>query len=238
MPHLATDRISRGLRWAGTGLLVAGAALIVVGIGWTRSPDALITISAIAALAFGLPGAAAFGLAFWLEHTADQLERGEADDVVHTYSALAPPERNPFREPLRRYAIAIVAVALAWAARGALDHFIPNQAPFVTFFLAVAVAGWLGGFGPAALATLLSLIIAWRFYVAAVIDAPVPELGRFVLLGLFVFVCLGIAAITAALHAALERTQQLAEELRRQKNELTATAARASAPGDSDPLSS
>ncbi len=236
MPHLATDRISRGLRWAGTGLLVAGASLIVVGIGWTRSADALIMASAVAALAFGLPGAAAFGLAFWLEHTADQLEHGEANDTVHSFPALATPERNPFREPLRRYAVALLAVALAWAARGALDGFLPDQVPFITFFLAVAVAGWLGGFGPAAIATLCSLVIAWRFYMAGIIDAPEQALGRFVLIGLFLFVCLGIAAITAALHAALERTQQLAAELRRQKDELTAPP-QASTPEPSDPPS-
>ena len=45
--------------------------------------------------------------------------------------------------------------------------------------------------------------------------ATAPDASRFVVLGLFVMVCLGIAAITAALHAALERTHHLAQEVAR-----------------------
>jgi PAS domain S-box-containing protein len=44
-----------------------------------------------------------------------------------------------------------------------------------------------------------------------------PDLGRFVLLGLFVLVCLGVSAIMATLHEALARTQQLAEATRRRR---------------------
>lgn len=213
MPHLATDRISRGLRWTGTLLLAAGVVLVVGAIGWTQSADALIAASIVSVLAFGLPGAAAFGLAYWFEYVADRLEQSAAAPRVE--NATAHPE-NPFREPLRRYALAVAVVAVAWAARAGLDTFIPQQVPFITFYLAVAVAGWLGGFGPAALATALSLAITWALYLSSAVVAPQPDLGRFVVLGLFVFVCLGIAAITAALHAALARTQQLADELRRQ----------------------
>ena len=223
MPHLATDRISRGLRWAGTGLLLAGVLLIVAGIGWTQSVDALIMASAVAVLAFGLPGAAAFGLAFWLEHTADRLEQlAPANAATLPVGALSA-SGNPFREPLRRYAVAIVAVAAAWAARAGLDTFLPHEVPFITYYLAVAVAGWLGGFGPAALSTLLSLVLTWYSYVMPEMSASTREFHRFVVLGLFVFVCLGLAAITAALHAALYRTQQLAALTRRQKDLLAAS---------------
>lgn len=223
MPHLATDRISRGLRWAGTGLLLAGVLLIVAGIGWTQSADALIMASAVAVLAFGLPGAAAFGLAFWLEHTADRLEQQAPANAATLSVAASPASGNPFREPLRRYAVALVAVAVAWAARAGLDTFIPNEVPFITYYLAVAVAGWLGGFGPAAFSTLLSLVLAWYYYVMPESGGYTPELRRFVALGLFMFVGLGLAAITAALHAALDRTQQLAALTRQQKDLLAAS---------------
>ena len=142
MPHLATDRISRGLRWAGTGLLLAGVLLIVAGIGWTQSADALIMASAVAVLAFGLPGAAAFGLAFWLEHTADRLEH------------VAPPTRRRCRTTLHRPPAEIRSASRCvvtrsppspWRSPGprALDS-IPTfrrNVPFVTFFLAVAGRG-------------------------------------------------------------------------------------------------
>jgi predicted outer membrane lipoprotein len=219
MPHLATDRISRGLRWAGVALLLLGVALVIGGIGWTTSPDALIMASAVALLAFGVPGAAAFGLALWLEHTADRLEHPVSGGSGKP--AQPPPaDRNPFREPLRGYVIAVIAVAAAWAARLALDFLTPGQLPFFYFYFAVMVAGWFGGFGPAALATLACLVITWQFYVNAFPYFATPDLGRYVALGLFVLVCLGIAAITAALHAALERTQQLAEQTRRLEAEL------------------
>lgn len=218
MPHLATDRISRGLRWAGTALLVLGVLLIVAGIGWTKSADALIMASVVALLAFGVPGAAAFGLALWFEHTADRFEHSTAAGAAP--SAASSADRNPFREPLRGYAIAILAVLVAWVARLALEYVAPGQVPFITFFFAVMVAGWFGGFGPAALATLASLVVTWYFFVSVSLFSASPELGRFVILGLFVLVCLGIAAITAALHAALERTQQLAEKSRQLEAEL------------------
>lgn len=215
MPHSATDRIARGLRWAGSLLLAGGVLLVVVGIGFTRSADALITAAVVASLAFGLPGAAAFGLALWLDFETDRIERRTDAELR---SPMTTAAGNPFREPLRRYAVALVAVALSWGLRVLLDRIAPGQVPFLTFFLAVIVAGWVGGFGPAAFATLLSLAITWSFYMNGAIFTAVPDVGRFVVLGLFVIVCLGIAAITAALHAALERTQLMALELARARS--------------------
>lgn len=185
-------------------------ALVVVGIAFTRTADALVTAAVVAALACGLPGAAAFGFAIWLEHAADRIERGP--DTAPTNGGRAP---HPFHEPLRRYAIAVVAVGAAWGARALLDQAAAGQGPFLTYVLAVIVAGWLGGFGPAAFATLLSLVVSWVAYMPGGFFATAPDASRFVILGLFVMVCLGIAAITAALHAALERTHHLAQELAR-----------------------
>lgn len=212
MPYQATDRISRGLRWTSGALLVAGVGLVVVGIGWTRSAEDLLTFSTVAALAFGLPAASAALLALWLDHIADRLERHLSEPL-----ALAQPgeaNTNPFREPIRRYLLAIAVVGAAWALRTAIDNVLPVQAPFITFYLAVAIAGWLGGIGPAVVATVLSAAIAWRFYIGPAGLQEPADLGRYVLLGLFVFVCVSIGAMTAALHAALARTQQLVDELR------------------------
>ena len=210
MPRLAMERVTRGLRWTGSGLLVAGAVVVVVGIGFTRSVEALMASAAIAALALGLPAAAAFTLAMWLERVAERMER-----PVEPRPATPAPPRNPFREPLRRYAIALGAVLVAWGLREALNAYVPGQVPFVTFYLAVAVAAWAGGFGPAALATMLGLLISAYFYVTPDLPQSTAGIARFVLLGLFVLVCLGIAAITATLREALARTQQLVDELRR-----------------------
>lgn len=209
MPHSATDRVSRGLRWAGGALLVGAAGLVVVGIGFTRTADALITASVVAVLAFALPGAVAYGFALWLEHEADRIAHQSGPPTT------GAPTAHPFREPLRRYAIALFAVLLAWAARLLLDQAAPGLVPFLTYFLAVMVAGWFGGFGPAAFATLLALVIAWLVYLPGVFFTHASDAGKVVVLGLFVTAALGIAAITAALHAALERTRELSQEIAR-----------------------
>jgi PAS domain S-box-containing protein len=207
MPGPATERVTRGLTWLGMGLLLGGALVVVGAIALTSSIEALVAAASVAALAFGLPGAAAFGLAFWLDHAADRAER----KAIAAMKAGEAPEAH-WAEALRRYALGIVAVLCAWGVRVWLDLYIPGEVPFITFYLAVAVAGWIGGFGPAAAATVLSAAIAGALYVRP--DASLDS-GRFMLLGLFLLVCLGIAAIVSALHDALARAQQLASEAQR-----------------------
>jgi PAS domain S-box-containing protein len=213
MPYISMDRIARGLRWAGGALLVAGVALVAAAIGWTEAADTLITASAVAALAFGLPGFLAFALAYWLESTARRLSAPVAGASVIDAAMV---NSGPFGEPWRGYAIAVAAVSVAWAARAALDAVIPQQTPFITFYVAVVAAGWLGGVGPAALATFASVVIAWFFFLAPSMGFRVDNPGNAIVLGLFTFVCLGMGAITAALRVALVRVQQLAVETARQ----------------------
>lgn len=209
MPHSATERVARGLRWAGALLLVGGGILVAIGIGFTDTADALVTAAVVAVLAFAFPGAAAYGIAIWLEHEADRIGRQTVPATT------GEPGRHPFREPARRYAVAVFAVCLAWAGRILLDQVAPGLVPFLTYFLAVIVAGWFGGFGPAALATLLALVITWLVYMPGVFFTTASDAGKVVILGLFVVASLGVAAITAALHAALERTHELAQEVAR-----------------------
>jgi PAS domain S-box-containing protein len=206
-----TDRVSRGLRWTGSGLLVFGCLLTVAAIGWTQSAEALVTASAIAAFAFGIPGIAAFALAYWLESAGGaSLAQGAARLVKGVRSTLPPAALNDFVGPWRGYAIALLAVLLSWAAREALDSFFPRQLPFITFYLAVAVAAWLGGFGPAVFATLFSLALSWFFFFPPSMSFRLDGLGGAIPLGLFTLVCLGIAAITASLRVALAEARRTA----------------------------
>ena len=133
-----------------------------------------------------------------------------------TGSCRAPPDsrvRAPFSEPAWGYAIAVVCALGAWALRMAIDRVLPGYVPFVTFFLAVAVAGWLGGFGPAVLAMTLSAFIARYFYLAPMHALHLHDLTTAAALGIFVFVCLVIGALTATLHSALRRIQVLSNRL-------------------------
>ncbi|MFO1312416.1 MAG: PAS domain-containing protein [Burkholderiales bacterium] len=198
-----TERISRGLNWIGLALLIGAAAVVVVGIALTTSIDALVTAATLAAFAFGIPGAAAFAIAFWIDLIEERANRRTA--AARAGDPAAAP--LPLADTIWRYGVAILAVLGAWGLRAALEAYLPTEVPFITFYLAVAVAGWLGGFGPAALATLLSAAIAGTLYVRpeAGLDA-----GRFLIIGVFILVCLGIAAILSALHDALAHANGLA----------------------------
>ena len=207
MARVATERVTRGLTWLGMALLLGGALVVVGAIALTSSIEALVAAASVAALAFGLPGAAAFAFAFWLENAA---ERAELRAISAMQPSLAP--ETHWGEALRRYTLAMIAVVCAWGARVWLDLYIPGEVPFITFYLAVAIAGWVGGFGPATAATFLSAAIAGALYVRP--DSGL-DLGRFMLLGIFLLVCLGIAAIVSALHDALARAQHLAQQAKR-----------------------
>ncbi len=58
-----------------------------------------------------------------------------------------------------RYGLAIAAVLLAATVRAALSPWMPHTMPFVTFYLAVMVAAWMGGLGPGLAASLLSTLL-------------------------------------------------------------------------------
>ena len=66
--------------------------------------------------------------------------------------------------PLQRYAVAVVAVAVAFGLRygiyGTLDHRIP----FGFFTPATLIAAWYGGLGPGMLAALAGLLLGDYFF--------------------------------------------------------------------------
>lgn len=210
MAHFVTDRIVVGLYRVGAVGLGAAVAVVAGAIGWTSTPEALISATQIAAFMLALPGAALVLLAFWLDGQVAKLEGREQRRHAPERDAAA---RHPFREPPVGYVLAVLATLAAWGLRVLLDVYLPGNAPFVTFFLAVAVAGWLGGFGPAIVATLLSACISRWFYMVPVHAFRFDDARQAVVIGLFVFVCIGIGMLTAALHAALIRIQVLVRRL-------------------------
>ena len=61
------------------------------------------------------------------------------------------------RHRAARYAVAPVAVALALVCRLALNPVLHDASPFMYFFVAIIVSGWLGGLGPGLFASALSM---------------------------------------------------------------------------------
>jgi hypothetical protein len=203
MAHPVTDRVMSGLRWTAVALYLLGVAVILGAMAFTHSVDALLNAVLIVGISFVLPATALLAFAYWLDAQA-------GDDVVAATAATETLDvRHPFREPLRGYLVAVVVVPIAWALRGAFDPVLSVKYPFVTFFLAVGVAGWLGGFGPAVLASALSTGVAWYYFVSNVHSFRITDVADAVGLGLFVFTALAVGAITAALHTALLRITEL-----------------------------
>jgi PAS domain S-box-containing protein len=70
-----------------------------------------------------------------------------------------------WRSPIARYAVSIVAVALALGVKFLVEPWTGVGAPFVLFFGATVVTSLLGGVGPAVVALALSLPIAATLFV-------------------------------------------------------------------------
>ena len=88
-------------------------------------------------------------------------------------------------------------------AHSVIDPYLPGSVPFITYFIAVAASGWVGGYGPAVYDSAMRVIARYLpdsmsrasdFELLTPVDA--------VRLGSFVFVCLSMGGLTAALHSA------------------------------------
>lgn len=112
-------------------------------------------------------------------------------------------EANPPDPPAwRRYATALLAVALALAARSTLDGWLGERMPFATFFIAVCFAGWHGGLGPSGMAVVLSALAGYYYFLSprnsfVYKSDPFPTAVAFALLSY------AVAALIASLRAAL-----------------------------------
>jgi PAS domain S-box-containing protein len=104
----------------------------------------------------------------------------------HPIAGVAPWSSN-----ISRYAIAVLAIAVALVASKAAVAFLHIE-PFVSLFLcAIMVVAWFGGFGPGLLATVLGFL-TFDYYLVAPINTftvdpkQLPRLALFLAVGLFV----------------------------------------------------
>ena len=114
---------------------------------------------------------------------------------------------------VRPYVVALIAVAAGLAGRLALNGVIePTVLPFIFFFPAVAVAGWSGGAGPGALATVLSALAANWFFIEPVYGFSARSRYDLVAMLTFVFSCAFIVAATEAMHISRRRLRAETDE--------------------------
>jgi PAS domain S-box-containing protein len=116
--------------------------------------------------------------------------------------------------PLTRYSIALATVGIAIALRIGLEPLWGDKLRLLTFYPAIMVTAWLGGFGPGLTATLLAAAATVYLWMPAAFSWQPTDVGDIVALVLFVTIGVVISALNEAWRRASARVTQAAEELR------------------------
>jgi signal transduction histidine kinase len=126
------------------------------------------------------------------------------------------------KSPMRRYCVSILAFLIALALRILGRPFLGNDAPFLFFFSALALASWYGGLIPGLLATLLGAIAAAFLFLPPL--TPEGNLDFNHLLHICVFIATGgfVSVLMKKLHDALERSERVEHKLDNRVQERTA----------------
>jgi len=117
-------------------------------------------------------------------------------------------------DEFRRYGFAILAVGLAIASRLAFYPILGDRHPFIVFILAIVLAAGYGGYGPSALALILSSLSV-VFLVLVPRPGPIIFQSKIQVAFAFFFVGLVITLLGGTLRAARERAVASSSELRR-----------------------
>lgn len=125
-------------------------------------------------------------------------------------------EPRPLPRLLLCYGVAITAVGLALLVRMAIDPYLHNHLPYVTFFVAVAATAWFGGLGPALLSTALGFLAADCFFIAPRGTFWIANTGDAVGVVSYFVVTLAIALFSHAMHKAREQALLRQHELERE----------------------
>jgi signal transduction histidine kinase/ActR/RegA family two-component response regulator len=120
-----------------------------------------------------------------------------------------------FQSFSQRYGLALAAVLLAAVIRFALSPWMPQGGvPFITFFLAVMLAAWVGGMGPGLFASVLSALVADFLYIEPAYQIKIKS-TYMVSLGVF---CLE----TVAISLLAEKSKRTEAKLREKESDLEA----------------
>jgi PAS domain S-box-containing protein len=117
------------------------------------------------------------------------------------------------RSQLASYAIAVACALVAVLARIALTPLWDLKHPLLTFYPAVAVAAWFGGFGPGLLTTLLCAVAG----IYLLLPPPYAFVGKnpseLVGVGLFVFIGMLFGLLSETLHRRQRYVSTLLESI-------------------------
>jgi PAS domain S-box-containing protein len=126
-----------------------------------------------------------------------------------------------------RYGAAVAAVALTLLLQALLIPLFgvgPNASPFMAFFAAVIVAAWFGGLGPGLLATALSALLSWYFFLSPQYSFEIESYGQGLRVVVFALEGAVISLLVGAMHSARREAEANALEIRRSEQEIRARA--------------
>lgn len=119
-----------------------------------------------------------------------------------------------------RYAVAVATVGATLGLRAAINPWIKNRGTYLLFLVAIAVSAWNGGFGPAILATALSILLAQWFLVPAEKSFSFETPVDIFLAACFLATAVIISMIVLLLTRDRTRLRREAEERRRAEGEV------------------
>lgn len=156
------------------------AFAVVVSATWGRFwAGCAATVLAIAATGFfQLPPLFSFRVADPAEVVILGLFLVEGVILSAVAAALAGDVRLKEHHPAYRYAAAVGAVAGAVLVKLPFSGGVAEVAPFMLFYAAVLFAAWVGGAGPAVVATLLSAVAAAFFFLEPRFDLHIARPER------------------------------------------------------------
>jgi PAS domain S-box-containing protein len=133
------------------------------------------------------------------------------------------PIEIPWRDRTRlyRYGVALGVTALSLLARWPLWPILGNQTPHMTFFPAVMISAYFGGFGPGLLSTVLSALAAHYFLGEERFTLQLGGVRDAVGLMFFLLVGTVISGLSESLHRMRRRI--VADERRRSEEALKAS---------------
>src|SRR5215510_4735966 len=103
------------------------------------------------------------------------------------------------------YSVAVLAPAVCLLVRWPLWPVLGDAVAHMTFFPAVMVAAYFGGFGPGLLATVLSAVAANYFLTRQLADFHVANVSDLTALVLFLLTGVVISALCESLHRTRHR---------------------------------
>ena len=105
------------------------------------------------------------------------------------------------------YGVAVASVITGLFVRLSLGDTI-GPSPFLLFFPAIMLSGWLGGLGPGLTASVLAALLSWYFFIPFPLSFRIDTAGNVIRLTLFFVECVFITILNEAFHRSRRRAYE------------------------------